>query len=155
MLINKLKRYIYMCVCLMIRDPYKRANFIKRTNHLGKQGDDCAFFIFNFGTEPHLISIGNNVVIATGVRFINHDVFSWVLSKKYKRKFSERRGNITIGNNVFIGADSRILYDVNIGSNVLVAAGSVVTKDVADGCIVGGVPAKVIGYTEDYSKKYN
>lgn len=152
MLINKLKRYI--CVCLMIRDPYKRAFFIKKTHHLGKQGDDCAFFIFNFGTEPNLISIGNNVVIATGVRFINHDVFAWVLSKKYKKKFSERQGSITIGNNVFIGADGRILYDVNIGSNVLVAAGSVVTKDVADGTIIGGVPAKVIGSFQEYEKKY-
>ena len=45
-LINKLKRYIYIYICLMIRDPYKRASFIKKTHHLGKQGDDCAFFIF-------------------------------------------------------------------------------------------------------------
>ena len=33
---------------------------------------------------------------------------------------------------------------VNIGNNVVVAAGAVVTKDVADNCLVGGVPAQVI-----------
>ncbi|MBQ7670173.1 MAG: sugar O-acetyltransferase [Clostridia bacterium] len=49
---------------------------------------------------------------------------------------------ITIGNDVWIGANCTILPGVNIGNNVVVAAGAVVTKDVPDNCVVGGVPAK-------------
>lgn len=63
------------------------------------------------------------------------------------------RGEIKIGNNVVIGAQSIILYDVNIGNNSLIAAGSVVTKDVPEYAIVGGNPAKIIGDTRDLLKK--
>ena len=51
---------------------------------------------------------------------------------------------VTIGNDVWIGANCTILPGVNIGNNVVIAAGAVVTKDVPDNCVVGGVPAKVI-----------
>ena len=59
----------------------------------------------------------------------------------------------SIGNNVFIGAKSIIMYGVNIGNNVVVAAGSVVTKDVPDGSIVGGNPAKIIGSFDELKEK--
>ena len=39
--------------------------------------------------------------------------------------------------------------DVKIGNNVIISANSVVTKSVPDGCIVAGIPAKIIGYTKD------
>ena len=51
---------------------------------------------------------------------------------------------VTIGNDVWIGANCTILPGVTIGNNVVVAAGAVVTKDVPDNCVVGGVPAKII-----------
>lgn len=57
--------------------------------------------------------------------------------------------------NVMIGANSTIMYDVKIGPNAIVAAGSVVTKDVPEGTIVGGNPAKVIGKFEDFVVKRN
>lgn len=63
-----------------------------------------------------------------------------------------RVGKITIGNNVLIGSNSMIMYDVTIGDNVIIAAGSCVTKDVPANSIVGGVPAKVIGSFDDYEK---
>lgn len=50
-----------------------------------------------------------------------------------------------IGNDVWIGADAKILDGVTIGNGAVVAAGSVVNKDVSPYTIVGGVPAKVIG----------
>lgn len=50
----------------------------------------------------------------------------------------------TIGDNVFLGLDSKVLGDVHIGNNVVVAPNAVVVKDVPDNCVVGGVPAKVI-----------
>lgn len=51
---------------------------------------------------------------------------------------------ITIGNNVWIGANAVILPGITIGDNVIVAAGSVVTKSVEANTIVAGNPAKLI-----------
>ena len=56
---------------------------------------------------------------------------------------------VTIGNDVWIGANCTILPGVTIGNNVVVAAGAVVTKDVPDNCVVGGVPAKIIKEIEN------
>jgi serine O-acetyltransferase len=49
-----------------------------------------------------------------------------------------------IGNNVYIGGGSKILGDVTIGDNVVIGANAVVLKNVADNCIVAGIPATVI-----------
>jgi serine O-acetyltransferase len=49
-----------------------------------------------------------------------------------------------IGDDVYISAGARILGDVRIGNNVIVGANSVVIKNVPDNCIVAGVPAKII-----------
>ena len=64
-----------------------------------------------------------------------------------------RQGSITIGNNVFIGAKSTVLYDVKIGNNVIIGAGSLVNKDIPDGVVAVGVPCKVIGGFEEYQRK--
>ena len=53
---------------------------------------------------------------------------------------------ITIGNDVWIGANAIIMDGVKIGNGAVVAAGAVVTKDVPAYAIVGGVPAKIIKY---------
>lgn len=53
---------------------------------------------------------------------------------------------ITIGNDVWIGANAILLPGVNIGDGAVIAAGAVVTKDVEPYAIVGGVPARVIKY---------
>ena len=49
-----------------------------------------------------------------------------------------------IGDNVFLGAGSKVMGDVHIGNHVVVAPNAVVVKDIPDNCIVGGVPAKII-----------
>lgn len=53
-------------------------------------------------------------------------------------------GKLTIGNDVFIGANSVIATPVTIGDNVVIAAGSVVTRNIPSNCLVGGVPARVL-----------
>ena len=70
-------------------------------------------------------------------------------------KYKEKIGCIEIGDNVFIGSNTTILYDVKIGSNVIVGAGSFVNKDIPDNSIAVGIPAKVIGTFEDFVYRRN
>lgn len=101
-----------------------------------------------------MISLGNNVHVASGVTFINHDITA--LMFRYmddNPSYQERKGSITIGDNVFIGANSTILYDVNIGNNVIIGAGCLVNKDIPDGSIAAGIPCRIVGRFEDYKKK--
>ena len=56
------------------------------------------------------------------------------------------KGDMVIGNDVWIGLNVIILPGVNIGNGAVIAAGAVVAKDVADYEIVGGVPAKHINF---------
>ena len=61
----------------------------------------------------------------------------------------EKRKKVVIGNDVLISLNCIILEGVNIGDGAVIAAGAVVTKDVAPYEIVGGVPAKHIGWRFD------
>lgn len=54
-----------------------------------------------------------------------------------------------IGKNVVICAGAKIIGDVTIGDNVIIAANAVVTHDVPSGCIVGGIPAKILSTTAE------
>lgn len=56
------------------------------------------------------------------------------------------KGDIVIGNDVWIGEEAMIMSGVHIGDGAVVAARAVVTKDVSSYSIVGGVPAKHIKY---------
>ena len=62
-------------------------------------------------------------------------------------------GCIEIGDNVFIGSNTTILYDVKIGSNVIIGAGSLVNRDISDNSVAVGVPARVIGTFDDFVQK--
>lgn len=53
-----------------------------------------------------------------------------------------------IGDNVYISSGAVLMGNVKIGNNVIIGANSVVTKSVPDNCIVGGIPAKIIGHTD-------
>ena len=56
----------------------------------------------------------------------------------------DRKGDIVIGNDVWIGYEAGILAGVTIGDGAVIGARAVVTKDVPPYAIVGGVPARVI-----------
>lgn len=130
--------------------------YIKYLQKLGvKIGKDCyidktAFF----GSEPWLISIGNNTRIARNCCFVTHDGGLWTLRNlNIIKKESVKYGNIKIGNNCNISWNTIIMPNVVIGNNCIIAAGAVVTKNVPDNTIWGGVPAKQIETIDEYYKK--
>ena len=55
---------------------------------------------------------------------------------------------VTIGDDIWIGANTTIIAGVSIGKHSVIGAGSVVTKDIPDYCVAVGNPARVI-------KRYN
>ncbi len=63
-----------------------------------------------------------------------------------ERDFFDECGEVSIGNDVWIGANAFVLDGISIGDGAIVAAGAVVTKDVEPYSIVGGVPARLIRY---------
>ncbi len=69
------------------------------------------------------------------------------------QSIQEKKGPITIGDNVFIGSNSTLLYDVEIGDNVIIGAGSLVNKSIPSGSVAAGVPCEVIGKFEDYKSR--
>jgi acetyltransferase-like isoleucine patch superfamily enzyme len=101
-----------------------------------------------FGTEPWLITIGNNVYITAGCAFITHDGGTLILRKEVPDL--EWTAPITIGNDVYIGVRSLILPGVTIGNRCIIGAGSVVTKSIPDNSVAAGVPARVIKSTDEY-----
>ena len=102
-------------------------------------------------TDPAYVSIGNNVTLSM-CNLIGHDGAVGMINNAYNIKV-DSVGKIVIKDNVFIGHGAIVLPNVIIGPNAIVAAGSVVNKDVLPGEIVGGVPAKPIGRTDDLAKK--
>lgn len=75
--------------------------------------------------------------------------FSYVTAQKfeeYKYVDKEKKISFKIGNDVWIGHNVCIQEGVTIGNGAIIAMGAVVIKDVPDYAIVGGVPAKIIGW---------
>lgn len=148
------RRYLMMLRMLLIKSPMKRAKYLSDKGVFRNCGNRVMISQRKIPLYPELISIGNNVWIASGVEFITHDVIHFMLNGlDGDRKYQEKIGCIEIGNNVFIGTGVKILYDVQIGSNVIIAAGAMVNKDVPDNSVVGGVPAKVIGTFDEFVAK--
>lgn len=136
------------------RSAIKRAEYLKKHNVFAHVGDNCMVMFRKVPLYPQLISLGNNVWIASNVSFVTHDVIHCMLNNMQNDcKFHEHMGCIEIKDNVFIGANTTILSDVTIGSNVIVGAGSLVNKSLAENGVYAGVPAKYICSIDEYMKK--
>ncbi|MBW3226015.1 acyltransferase [Marinobacter adhaerens] len=113
----------------------------------------------SFGSEPFLITIGENCLITDGVRFVTHDGSIQVPLIKNGEDFEDVYSNkstfsrIVIGDNVFIGVNSIILPGTNLGDDSIVAAGAVVKGSFPDGVVIGGNPSKIICSTQEYFDK--
>lgn len=124
--------------------------------HLGvKIGKKCRIAIWEWSSEPYLVTIGDNVAITKGVSIHTHG--GGRVIRQYIPDF-DSFGKVVIEDNVYIGSSSQIMPGVTIGKGSLVAAGSIVTKSVPENMVVGGNPAKVICTIQEYVErnlKYN
>ncbi|RAK19969.1 acetyltransferase-like isoleucine patch superfamily enzyme [Anoxybacillus vitaminiphilus] len=87
---------------------------------------------------PEKIKVGRNSIIGYNTTLLAHEY----LIDEY------RLGDVVIGDEVMIGANSTVLPGVVIGDRAVVAAGTVVHKDVPPGAFVGGNPMRII-YTKE------
>lgn len=109
-------------------------------------GDNCCIGEYNHITTCNKITIGEGLLTGRYVYIgdnahggLSHDeAFICPVERKLVSK-----GEVAIGNNVWIG-DKATILSVCIGDNVIVAANAVVTKDVPSNCMVAGVPAKIV-----------
>lgn len=151
---GRFRRYSKMLRIFLTGGGYPRAEYLKKIGYFGSIGKHCYLQPWNFGTEPDRIYFGNNVHVASGVTFINHDITCMMFNyMDPEHSYRERFGDIHVGDNVFIGSNSTVLYDVHIGNNVIIGAGSLVNKSIPDGVVAAGVPCRIIGKFTDYQKR--
>ena len=81
------------------------------------------------------VMIGPNVTISAGTHPVHPEL---------RRKQAQYNLSITIGSNVWIGANSVILPGVRIGDNTVIGAGSVVTRDIPANVVAVGSPCRVL-----------
>lgn len=134
---------------------YDYSHIFRLSDHVFLKEDPCVFIgkhsfnnhaiVYRWSHAP--LIIGNYCSISYGVKFIMDDgahKVNVVSSYPFKCNKVGKNSGITIGNDVWIGMNATILYDVKIGNGVTIAAGAVVTHDIPDYCVVAGVPAKII-----------
>ena len=116
--------------------------------------------LYHYPINHDRLIIGKFCSIACGAKFLfnsaNHTLSSlstypfpiffeeWDLEIKDITKAWDNKGDIVIGNDVWIGYEAVILAGVTIGDGAVIGTRAVVTKDVPPYTIVGGIPAKPI-----------
>ncbi len=110
-------------------------------------GNHCSIGEYNHITACNKITIGDGLL--TGRYVIISDNSHGGLSEEESaiapsKRDLKSKGEVVIGNNVWLGDKVAVLAGVHIGNNVIVAANAVITKDIPDGCVVAGVPGRVV-----------
>ena len=144
----------------LIPNSGKRAEYLRKHKIFHSIGSNCTVMNRKVPLYPELIALGNNVHLASGIGFTTHDAIHLCLNGLENQsgggivgKFKEKIGCIEIGDNVFVGSGTNILYAVKIGSNVVIGAGSIVNRDIPDNSVAAGIPARVIGSFDDFLNK--
>lgn len=93
------------------------------------------------------VSIGNGSLIASKV-FISDHLHGRIelaeLSTSPGNRKLYAKGEVIIGENVWIGENVAILSGVHVGNNCIIGANAVLTKDYPANCVIGGIPARII-----------
>lgn len=112
-----------------------------------KVGDHTAFafMVMPDIMFPEKINVGKNTIIGYHTTILAHEY----LIDEY------RLGEVRIGDEVMIGANSTILPGVEIGDRATVSAGTLVNRNVPPGSFVGGNPMQVIYTKEEMEKRRN
>jgi acetyltransferase-like isoleucine patch superfamily enzyme len=152
---GKLVRFFILLISHIYRQYKIKMDPVGYARSLGvKVGENCRFYAMTpgmFGTEPWLITIGNNVHVTAECQLITHDGGTLIVRKEVPDL--ELTAPITIGNNVYIGLRTIILPGVSIGDRCIIAAGSVVSKSIPSNSVAAGVPARVLKTTDQYLEK--
>ena len=130
-------------------------DFVRDPRHFEKNN-----VLYHYPVNGDRLKIGRFCSIACGAKFLftsaNHSMRSlstypfpiffeeWGLDGKNIRQAWDQKGDIVVGNDVWIGYEAVILSGVTIGDGAVIGARAVVTKDVPPYAIVGGVPARLI-----------
>lgn len=149
-----LKYQLYRLYFASILSAGKRTKIIREGKVFNPIGEKVTWQPRKLPSDPHRIRLHNNVQIASGVTFINHDLIADMLNRADPDfEYSNTKGCIEILDNVSIGSNVIILPNVRIGPNVVIGAGSIVTKDIPPGTVVAGVPARKIGDFDDFLER--
>lgn len=138
---NLIKEILYR-----LRGDYTTEKLISMGMKVGKNFNRLHGTILDPG-HCWLIEIGDDVTMAPRVHILCHDA-----STKGFLNYT-KIGRVTIGNNVFIGAESVVLPGVTIGNNVVIGANSTVTHNIPDNSVAVGSPARVISTLDEYLEK--
>ncbi|USD64066.1 sugar O-acetyltransferase [Vibrio sp. SCSIO 43136] len=128
-------------------EPPLQANWGIHT-HLGK--NVYANFNLTLVDDNHIyigdyVMIGPNVTIATAGHPIDPSL---------RKRVAQFNIPVTIGNNVWVGANSVILPGVSIGDNSVIGAGSVVTKDIPANVVAVGNPCRVLREIGEHDREF-
>ena len=102
--------------------------------------------------NPHLLKIGNHVMITGPVTILTHD-YSWSVLKRKYGMILENQQQTILEDNIFVGWGATILAGSYIGSNTIIGAGSVVSGKLEGNAVYAGSPAHKIMSIDDYYKK--
>ena len=128
------------------RDPVRY--FRSRGVEIGEDVEIFGANLFTFGSEPYLVSIGNQVTISHNVDFITHDGGLRIARDKYPNAYLY--GRIQVADQCFLGAHCILLPGAKIGAGSVIGSGSIVTGEIPSGVVAIGVPAKPVKSVEEY-----
>lgn len=102
--------------------------------------------------NPHLLEIGNHVMITGPVTILTHD-YSWSVLKRVYGDIVGNQKSTVIKDNVFIGWGATILAGSYVGENSIIGAGSVISGYLEGNAVYAGNPAKKIMSLNEYYRK--